>query len=345
MQTQKELRIFYPEILPNEEHFIQVSPIHQIYVASYGNPSGIPIITLHGGPGSSTEPYFAQFFNPEHYHIIVADQRGAGKSRPKGEMKDNTTQALIQDIETIREFFKVKQWAVFGGSWGSSLALLYAEAHPERVLGLLLRGIFLVRTQDFDAFVRENCPAALFHSREWAQFKADTERLIQQANLPLSIKEDRIYHIYYKLLQVADSEIRKRAAGTLAAWEKLNSNLEMIVKESQIDESPDGVNMGLTEATYFEHGCFIKPNQILDEIHTLKNIPVYIVQGIYDLVCPPYQADELESALLSINEDNSLIVRHNCLAGHSHKEPAIRDKLIVSQEQLFERLKGKVGVF
>jgi proline iminopeptidase len=341
MKNDKELRAFYPEILPNEEHLLQVSPIHQIYVASYGNPSGIPIIALHGGPGSGTEPYFAQFFNPKHYHIILADQRGAGKSLPKGEMRDNTTQDLINDMEIIREFFKIKQWVVFGGSWGSALALLYAEAHPTKVLGLILRGIFLVRTHDFDAFVRDDCPAALFHSKEWAQFKLDTEQLINQSGLPLSVTSDRIYHIYYKLLQEGTIESKTVAAGTLAAWEKLNSNLEMIVKESHVDHSPDGVNMGLTEATYFEHGCFIKPNQILDEIHTLKNIPIYIVQGIYDLVCPPYQADELESALLAINEDKTLITRHNCLAGHSHKEPGIRDKLIVSQEQLFERLMGK----
>ena len=339
MLEKTEFHPFYPETSLQQEHMISVGTLHQIYVASYGNPEGIPIIALHGGPGSGTAPYYAQFFDPQKYYIILADQRGAGLSLPKGEMRENTTSDLIADIETIRLFFNIQKWAVFGGSWGSTLALLYAQAHPHRVLGLVLRGIFLGRIEDVHAFTREGCPAAIFHSREWAQFKLDTTRLIEQAGLTgLSVGIDAIYHIYYELLQHADKGINENAAGTLSAWEKLNSYLEINADELAWSRSPDGVNMGLTEATYFEQDCFIRPNQLLDEIECLKNIPIYIVQGKYDLVCPPIMADELETALIRINYKKNLIVRYDCLAGHSHQEPAIRHGLIVATDQLAVRL-------
>lgn len=339
MQENTEFHPFFPESTPHREHMIPVGSLHQIYVASYGNPDGVPIIVLHGGPGSGTSPYYAQFFDPKIYHIILADQRGAGRSLPKGEMRENTTQDLIADMETIRVFFNIKEWAVFGGSWGASLALLYAEAHPQLVLGLVLRGIFLVRTEDVHLFTRDGCPAALFHSREWAQFKSDTARFIAEAGYAhLSVGVDEIYHIYYELLQHPSQDLKENAAGTLSAWEKLNSYLEINRDELDWSRSPDGVNMGLTEATYFEHGCFIRPNQLLDDIEHLKNIPIYIVQGKYDLVCPPVMADELETALLGINDNKDLIVRYDCLAGHSHQEPAIRHGLIESTNQLASRL-------
>jgi proline iminopeptidase len=336
-----ELYPFYPEILPNAEHFIQVSNLHTIYVASYGNVNGIPVIALHGGPGSGTAPYFARFFDPDKFHIILADQRGAGKSLPKGEMNDNTTQDLIADIETIRHFFNIDQWAVFGGSWGSTLALLYAEAHPQTILGLVLRGIFLVRENDVDVFMREGSPTALLHKKAWEKFKLDTTQLIQQAGLThLSVETDKLYHVYFELLTKGNQALKETAAGTLSAWEKYNSYLVVTDEELKWSRSPDGINMGLTEATYFEHGCFIQPNQILNDIKKLKNINVYIVQGTYDLVCPPYMADELEAALLETNDDKSLIVRYDCVAGHSQMEPAIRHYLITALNQLAERVQG-----
>lgn len=331
---QNELLSLYPEINAHQEIMLQVSPIHQIYVANYGNPHGIPVIVLHGGPGSGTTPAYAQFFDPKQYHIILADQRGAGKSQPKGEMAENTTQDLIADIERIREFFHIKQWLVFGGSWGSTLALLYAQAYPEQVLGLIVRGIFLGRDDDVDAFTRENCPAALIHKPEWEKFKRDTTQLIQKAGLNhLSLQTDRIYCIYYELLTQANLQIKNTAAATLSAWEKFNSYLIATKEDVDWGYSEDGINMGLTEATYFKHHLFIKPNQILNDIERLKNIPVHIVQGIYDIVCPPYMADELEQALRTINTDQQLITRHNCLAGHSQNEPAIRHGLMTALKQ------------
>lgn len=332
MQTTVSLRSFYPELLPNKEHMISVDSGHEIYLASYGNPSGIPIIALHGGPGAGTSPYFAQYFNPEKYHIILADQRGAGKSKPKGKMEANTTAHLIADIETIRAFFKIDKWAVFGGSWGSTLALLYAEAHPDKVLGLVLRGIFLGRENDLTAFVREACPAALLHSRQWEKLKTHLTELIKKSGLShLSIDKDKIYHICFELLQHKDKDIREDTAGTIATWEKLNSYLEINEKDLEWGSSPDGVNMGLTESTYFEYNCFIEDNQILRDSYRLKNIPTFIVQGKYDLVCPPYMADELETALQKIN---CPVTRFNTLAGHSQTEPETISALVQSTDDL-----------
>ncbi|KTD57809.1 prolyl aminopeptidase [Legionella shakespearei] len=336
------LRAFYPEISPNEEHMIAVDSGHELYVASYGNKSGIPIIALHGGPGSGTSPYFAQFFDPEKYHIILADQRGAGKSTPKGKMEANTTQHLIADIEIIRTFFKIDKWAVFGGSWGSSLALLYAEAHPDKVLGLVLRGIFLGRDNDVSAFVREGCPAALMHSKQWAKLKNHLTALINKSEMThLSVEKDKIYHICFELLQHPDEEIRSEAAGTIATWEKLNSYLEINEDELVLGSSPDGVNMGLTESTYFEHSCFIEHNQILRDIARLKGIPTFIVQGKYDLVCPPYMADELEIAMQEVNGPvEGLITRFDTLAGHSQKETENVSALIKSTDELAKLYEG-----
>lgn len=338
----EELRQFYPEIKPNKQFNLKVSDLHTIYFASYGNEEGIPVIALHGGPGAGTAPYYAQFFDPEIYHIILADQRGSGQSLPLGELKENTTPDLIADIEKIRVLLNIEQWAVFGGSWGSSLALLYAEQYPERVLGLVLRGICLVREFDYHIFTSENCPAALLHKNDWEKFKGETVELIKLAGYShLSLATHKIFHIYYELLQHPKNEIKEEAAASLAYWETLNSYLEVTQEDLAWSRSPDGVNMGLTEATYFKDHCYIKENQILDNINQLKGIPVYIVQGKYDLVCPPYQADDLENALRRINNDASLVTRYNSLAGHSHNEPETRHFLILALDDLGRRLENE----
>lgn len=264
-------------------------------------------------------------------------------------MKANTTQDLINDMETIRTFFNIDKWAVFGGSWGSALALLYAEAHPQKVLGLVLRGIFLVRDYDISAFVRDNSPAALLHSKEWATFKNKLKELITRADRPdLSIAKDPIYHIVYELLQHTDVNIKNETAGLIATWEKLNSYLEVNKEDIDWGSSSNGVNMGLTEATYFEHGCYIEPNKILNNLSRLEGIPTYIVQGKYDLVCPPYMADELEDALSQVNNQaENIVTRFDTLAGHSHKQSANISALIESTDALalrYEALYSKKKV-
>ncbi len=332
----------YPETAPRQEYRIKVSERHTLYVASYGNEHGLPVVALHGGPGSGTTPYFAQMFNPLDYNLILIDQRGAGLSTPKGEMRENTTALLIEDIETVRQFFQFEAWAVFGGSWGSTLSLLYAEAHPSRVTALFLRGIFLARKDDVTAFVRDGSPAALLHQKEWADFKAATTQLIAKAERSdLSVAVQSIYHIYYELLQHPDPAFREWAGSTLSGWERFNSYLVPDPEYLKPENNRDGSNTGLTEATYFENDCFIQPNQILHDIARLQNIPVYIVQGIYDLVCPSYMADELEVALLAVNTDKSLIVRRNCLAGHSQKDAAIADALVESLDAWAAKCKKK----
>jgi len=337
---------FYPPITANKEYTISVDSGHDLYVASYGNPNGIPVITLHGGPGSGTAPYFAQFFNPEKYHIIVADQRGAGNSTPKGQMEANTTQDLIRDMETIREMFGFKEWVVFGGSWGSTLSLLYAQAHPERVSGLILRGIFLARgADDINAFTHDGSAAALKYPAPWAAFKDNMRSLIARAGQSeqISVETHSIYHICYVLLQHADPEIRRTTAAQIATWEKRCSFLEIKEEDLEWGGSDDGVNMGLTEATYFEHNCFIEPNQILNDLPRLAGIPIHIVQGTDDLVCPSEMADVLEAALRELNGDKAeaLVVRYNPHAGHSHKEPGIVSALVESSDQLAVRLEKK----
>lgn len=335
MPDTAELLTFYPQIAPNSEKMLAVGELHKIYVASYGNPDGIPVITLHGGPGSGTNPYFARYFDPQLYHIILADQRGAGRSLPKGEMKENTTQHLIDDIEVIRCHFGIEKWAVFGGSWGSSLALLYAEAHPERVLGLILRGIFLVRPDDISAFVRDGSPVAMMRGKEWQAFKDGLDDLLQRADYShLSLATHPVYHIIYQLLQHQDPAICKEAAGRIAAWEKFNSYKEKRPEELSAQPDPNAVNMGLTEATYFEHGCFIEPNQILNNIARIAGIRTYINQGDLDFVCPSYMADELEAALIEVNEKGNFVIRNNCFAGHSQMEPELVDALISSSIDL-----------
>jgi proline iminopeptidase len=329
---------FYPQMTANEEYRLKVSGIHEIYFASYGNKAGIPIVVLHGGPGAGTSPYYAQFFDPDLYHIILVDQRGAGKSTPKGEMRENTTQDLIADMETIRQHLNIEQWAVFGGSWGSSLALLYAEAHPERVLGLILRGIFLVRNDDISAFVRDGSMAAQVHPEEWKKFKEDLSKLLEAAGIrDISVQTHTIYHIIYRLLNQPNQDIREDAAGTISAWEKFNSHLIPDPADQEWSRSEDGVNMGVTEATYFEFLCYIRHNQILEDIARIAGIPVYIVQGIYDLVCPRYMSVELHKALLRVSAPDLITVK-DVLGGHSHLDDAVRDGLIRSQRELAQRL-------
>lgn len=327
----KKIYQLYPEVKPNHEIMLSVSELHTIYVASYGNKEGIPAVALHGGPGSGTSPFFSQFFNPTQYFVILIDQRGAGKSLPKGEMRENTTQLLIEDMEKVREYFKIKKWLVLGGSWGSTLALLYAQAHPTNVLALVLRGIFLGRFQDINAFVNDNSPAAKIHSREWKQFKFHTTKLLLEAKLNnVSVETHPIYHLYFLLLQNSNVNIRDQAASTIASWEKYNSYLIPNPNDLMPQNHLENINMGLTEANYFENECFIKPNQILENLYLLKDIPIYIIQGIYDLVCPAYQADELEEGLRKINDSNNcnLIKRFDVMAGHSHKDEEIQSAII-----------------
>lgn len=327
-------RSLYPvSDLPRIEKRYKVSDLHELYLAEYGNPKGMPVMICHGGPGSGCRPYFAGYFNPELYRIILLDQRGSGHSTPKGCMKENTTQDLIADMEVVRKDLNIDKWVVCGGSWGSTLALLYAEAHPDCVIALMLRGVFLGRAKDCIDFICDKSIAAETHPTEWAAYKANVETMLSEANLTVDTKvsDDRyIIDASYELLIKGNDETKNKAAASLTNWEKLNSYLEWTdVTEESL--SPDGVNMGLTEVSYFKHHCFIKENQILDNLASIAHIPIYIVQGRFDLVCPRKQSVELE---LAHKKSGGQVIRHDPICGHAGNEPGIIDGLVKSSDHI-----------
>lgn len=326
---------FYPEIKPNQEYRLEVSKTHTLAISEYGNEKGIPIAVCHGGPGAGAPAFYARYFDPAIYRIVLFDQRGAGDSTPKGCMEENTTQDLIEDMEKIRKKLNIDKWALLGGSWGTTLALLYAEAYPQRVLGLVLRGVFLARKQDTYTFLEDGCPAAKLHSKDWQTFKNTTKKLLSEAKLECVEKElgsaQYVIDTYYTLLTQTSNEIRTKAAAAFALWEKANSYLKPAKEDLDWCMSPDGVNMGITEITYMKNDWFIKENEILNKIKTIENIPTYIVQGAYDLVCPPYQADELEKHLKNVT-------RHDPISGHSTMEPETINCLVAATDDLGQRL-------
>ena len=323
-----DFKTFYPETPLLKEQFIAVGNSHDIYVAEYGNRNGIPVIYCHGGPGAGSKPQHARYFDPSKYYIILFDQRGAGQSTPKGCMENNTTQDLINDMEVIRNTLNIDRWVVGGGSWGSTLSLLYAESHPEQVLALILRGIFLARKKDTIAHIHDDSPAALINRHEWEKFKKDTAELTKADNITLPASD--YIGIYYQLLQSANKDIRLRAAKTFSRWEIQNSALlDPAFEDIAWGESDDGINMGLTEVTYIHHNCYIKENQILDNIRRIENIPTHIIQGKYDLVCPPEQAYLLSEGL----KQHHL---YRTIAGHSGSEPETVHCMITAAETIAE---------
>lgn len=324
--AENEKRTLYPEIKPYQEHMIKVGAIHTLYLAEYGNPNGKPILLCHGGPGAGSQPYHAQYFNPKRYRIILFDQRGAGKSTPLGCMQDNTTQDLINDMEVIRIKLKIEKWALFGGSWGSTLALLYAEQFPHRVTELVLRGIFLARQKDIDAFLTKEGVAAQLNPEKWEEFVKETGQLLVRANI--QTVADHILHDHVTLLKQQDETIKQEAAAALARWEKLNSTLiPPEEKTLAASVSQTGVVMGTTEITYMANKFFLSDNQILENANKIEHIPVYIIQGRYDLVCPRSQALELKKVLKKVKY-------FEAIAGHSVKEPDIVHYLLTATDEI-----------
>ncbi|MBC8211633.1 MAG: prolyl aminopeptidase [Gammaproteobacteria bacterium] len=277
--------MLFPVIQPSRTYYLQVSPEHELYIEESGSLDGIPVIFLHGGPGASCEPYHRRYFDPERYRIVLFDQRGCGKSRPHASLKDNTTQDLVDDLEQIREYLNIDKWVLFGGSWGSTLALAYAETHPEKVLGLILRGIFLCRQQDIDWFYQGGT-ARLFPDA-WQHFLAP----IPQA------EQSNLVRAYYKRL-TGDNEIeRMSAAKAWSIWE--GSTATLTPNSAVIDYFSDphlALSIARIESHYFSHNSFFEPNQLLANAHKLKGIPGYIVHGRYDVICPLDQAYALHQA-------------------------------------------------
>ncbi|MBK9324160.1 MAG: prolyl aminopeptidase [Bdellovibrionaceae bacterium] len=309
-------REFFPPIEPNESGFLKVSELHTLYYEISGNPAGRPIVFLHGGPGGGVSEDHRRFFDPNHYRIILFDQRGSGKSTPLAELRENTTWNLINDLEQIRTHLKIDRWLVFGGSWGSTLALAYAISHPERVLALVLRGIFLCRPSEISWFYQEG--ASQIFPDFWDEYLKPIPPTERQ-NLVKS---------YYKLLTDNNFNTRLEAAKAWSKWEAATSRLT--VNQGSIEEFDDpayAISFASIECHYFINNAFFPTdNWILENIHKIQHVPCHIVQGRYDVVCPPRSAWDLKKAWA---EAKLTIIPD---AGHAAAEPGTRSALIVATE-------------
>lgn len=308
------LRNLYPEIEPYETGRLQVSPVHELYYELCGNPNGKPVVFLHGGPGAGLIPDYRRFFDPQAYRVILFDQRGAGRSTPHASLDDNTTWCLVEDIERIREHFGVDQWLVFGGSWGSTLSLAYAEAHPERVRALVLRGIFLCRPKEIRWFYEDSQGASAIFPDSWEQYL----RVIPEAE-----REDMI-RAYYRRLTSDDESVRFEAAQAWSTWEasvlKLRPDQALI---NEFTEPEKAIALARIECHYFVNNCFFETdNYLLEHVDRIRHIPAVIVHGRYDVVCPFMNAWDLHRAW----PEASLEIIAD--AGHAATEPGIADALI-----------------
>lgn len=305
-------RQFYPEIEAYKKEFLKVSDLHTIYVEQSGNPTGRPVIFLHGGPGGGTHPDYRRFFDPNHYRIVMFDQRGCGDSTPSAELKDNTTWDLVNDIEKIRQHLQIKDWIVFGGSWGSTLALAYAETYPEVVKGLLLRGIFLCRPSEIKWFYQEG--ASQIFPDMWERY---------YNFIPENERHDFVA-AYYKRLTSTDADLRLKAAHIWSQWEAATSKLFVDPKLIDSFEDPThALQFARIECHYFTNNAFFKTNNwLIENVDKIRRIPGAIVQGRYDVVCPAKSAWELHRAW---PESQLHIVPD---AGHSALEAGNKTKLI-----------------
>ncbi|MBT5388466.1 MAG: prolyl aminopeptidase [Porticoccaceae bacterium] len=315
------MRKAFPAIRPYKTHHIAVTEPHLLYVEESGNPEGIPVLFVHGGPGGGAKATDRCFFDPDKYRIVLFDQRGAGQSTPHACLEDNHTAALIEDIETIRKRLQIDRWVIFGGSWGSTLGLVYAETYPELVLGLILRGIFLCRDEDIHWFYQQG--ASHVFPDYWQQY-------VQV--IPESERGDMLSAYYSRL--TGENEIERMAAAKAwSTWEGRCATLHS--NEALVDQFANphvAMAMARIEAHFFINQAFLEPDQITKNAHRLKDIPGTIVHGRYDMVCPVNQAFSLSEAWpqarLKIIAD----------AGHSSGEPGITDALIVATESLAHQL-------
>lgn len=310
----------YPALKPYREFFLSVTHGHSLYVGLYGNPEGVPVAVMHGGPGGGCSVFSPQFFDPNHYHIILMDQRGAGRSVPHAGIEGNTTADLIDDFEALRMELGICEWILFGGSWGATLALAYAQAHPERVQGLILRGIFLGRQKDID-WIFEAGGASRMFPDYWKTFEAPLLNTNAQ-NSGQMVSE------YYKLLCAADELKRFGAAKAWAGWESRIANLINLAslsaapKQATSVDGHDALALASIESHYFVNQCFFEPNQLLDNMHKISHLPAIIVHGRYDMICPLEQAFEVHEL---IDKCQLHMVQD---AGHSQQEPGIVDALM-----------------
>lgn len=311
------MREMYPDIEPYRTHQMAVDAVHTLRVEECGNPDGLPVVFLHGGPGAGLAAYHRRFFDPARYRIVLFDQRGAGQSTPFAELADNTTWHLVDDIETIRERLGIERWGVFGGSWGSTLALAYAQTHPGRVLGLVLRGIFLCRPAEIRWYYEEG-GASWILPEKWQRYAAA---------IPADERDDMM-EAYWRRLTSDDEAVRLAAAQAWGAWEGGGITLAES-PETEADFAAPGVALSLAriEAHYFRNGSWLEPDQLLRGVDKIRHIPATIIHGRYDIICPVKSACDLAAAWPEAE-------LHIVLAGHAASEPAIVDRLVRATDSL-----------
>ena len=306
----------FPPIEPYRSGLMPIDSVHTIYWEECGNPRGLPVVFLHGGPGSGATPTHRRFFDPAAYRIVIFDQRGAGRSTPLGSVVDNTTGHLVGDMESLRRLLGIEAWLVFGGSWGSTLALAYGEAHPERCLGFVLRGIFLCRKSEVAWFLHG---MGTFFPEAWRAFSGF---------LPEAERGD-LLESYYRRLTDPDPLVHLPAARAWSTYEGACSTL-LPSPDTVAAFGEDRMALGLAriEAHYMKHEIFLPENALLDNIARIRRIPAVIVQGRYDAVCPITTADTLTRAW---PEAKYIVVPD---AGHSAMEPGIRAQLLTATERM-----------
>src|SRR5437762_12302902 len=312
IMTMTDCRTLYDPIEPFDTGRLKVSPIHELYYEQVGNPAGKPVVFLHGGPGGGIVPDYRRYFSPNLYRVVLFDQRGSGKSTPHASLEENTTWHLVSDIEQLRERLGIDTWQVFGGSWGSTLALAYAETHPDRASQLVLRGIFLCRPKEIEWFYQEGA-SAIFPD-VWEQYLKvipETERV-------------DMVSAYYRRLTSENAATRLEAARAWSTWE--GSTSKLFFDPAMIEKFSDpefALAFARIECHYFMNNAFFKSdNYLIENVDRIRQIPGVIVQGRYDVVCPLTSAWDLHRAW---PEADLRIIPD---AGHSISEPGIIDALV-----------------
>lgn len=306
----RAVQYLYPPIDPFDQRMLDVGDNHHVYLEQCGNPNGVPVIVLHGGPGGGCSPAMRRYFDPAYYRVILFDQRGCGRSRPHASVNNNTTWHLVDDIELIRREFGIDHWAVFGGSWGATLALIYAQTHPERVSNLILRGVFLMTKTELDWFYGGG--AGKFWPETWARFVS---------LIPIDERDDLIA-AYHRRLFSGDMSIETRYGRAWSAWENALASIHS--NGSSGESSGDYARaFARLENHYFVNAGFLQEDgQILQNMPRIANIPGAIVQGRYDMICPPAAAWNLAQRWPAAE---LRMVRN---AGHALSEPGISAELV-----------------
>ena len=311
------MRDLYPPIEPYNQGKLKVSELHTIHYEESGNPAGKPVVFLHGGPGGGITPMYRQYFDPQQWRIIIFDQRGCGQSTPYAELKENTTWDLVSDIEKLRQHLDIDKWAIFGGSWGSTLALTYSQTHPDSCKSLILRGIFMLRTSEINWFYQEG--ASYIYPDAWQEYLKP---------IPVEERGD-LLAAFYKRLTSEDKAVRLEAARAWSVWEASTSKLiPSTASKQRFGMAEFAEAFARIECHYFVNkGFFERENLLLENIDRIRHLPGVIVQGRYDVVCPMKTAWELHQ----IWPEAEFIVVPN--AGHSVSEPGIKDALIEATDR------------